>query len=42
MKVPWPSAPGMNARYKLLHDARKRIKKEFEKRGISPEEIFAQ
>ena len=31
-----------NALYKLLHDARKRIKKELEKRGISPEEILAQ
>ncbi len=31
-----------NALYKLLHDARKRIKKELEKRGLSPEEILAQ
>ncbi len=31
-----------NALYKLLHDTRKRIKKELEKRGISPEEILAQ
>ncbi len=31
-----------NALYKLLHDARKRMKKELEKRGLSPEEIFAQ
>ncbi len=30
-----------NALYKLLHDARKRMKKELEKRGLSPEEIFA-
>ena len=31
-----------NALYKLLHDARKRMKKELEKRGLSPEEIFGQ
>ena len=30
-----------NALYKLLHDARKRMKKELAKRGLSPEEIFA-
>ncbi len=30
-----------NALYKLLHDARKRLKAALEKRGLSPEEILA-
>lgn len=41
-EVAWRMGTNRNTLYKLLHDARKRMKRELERQGLSAEEILAQ